>query len=309
MTQAPTITRPAHAKLNLALWVGPPEPPKGYHPIESWFVPIDLHDTVRVTRLPEGEPSRYVVAWADDAPRPSPIDWPIDKDLATRAHRLLEERAGRPLPVEIVVHKRIPVGGGLGGGSADAAAVLIAVNDLFALGQSVDDLRQASTALGSDIAYFITPPRQSHPSGAIVSGFGDRFEPSAAIGGDALLVLPPFGCPTGPVYQAFDRLPETTGRLGEARQVAVDSLAAGRILSERLFNGLLPAACKVEPRLADLMDRLAPALHAAGADLHMTGSGSTLFILPRPAGDLLRAKAAVRQTAPEVACLPTRILP
>ena len=68
----------------------PPQPPRGYHPIHSWFVPIELHDTVTITPLATDQPSRHVVEWADDAPRPSPIDWPLEKDLAVRAHRLLE---------------------------------------------------------------------------------------------------------------------------------------------------------------------------------------------------------------------------
>src|SRR6185295_18407432 len=123
--------------VNLALSVGPPlpagDPRAGMHPIASWMHAIDLCDEVWITRLVTGA-SRLDIAWADDAPRPSPIDWPSEKDLAFRAHRLLEGDTGRALPAAIRIAKRIPVGGGLGGGSSDAAATLLALNDLFALG-------------------------------------------------------------------------------------------------------------------------------------------------------------------------------
>ena len=163
----------AYAKLNLALSVGPPVPPRGYHPIASWFVCIGLSDTLRLTRLQPGSPSRHTIRWAPGAPRPTPIDWPVERDLAVRAHRLLEHHTGRPLPVDMTVDKRIPVGAGLGGGSSDAAAALRALNTLFSLGLPADQLRALASHLGSDIPFFIDedpdppppppPPNAPHP--------------------------------------------------------------------------------------------------------------------------------------------------
>src|SRR5438105_752090 len=98
------ISLRAHAKLNLALSVGPPladGPRAGFHPIASWFAPIDLHDTIEMEALAPGRTSRCSISWADGAPRPSPVDWPLNKDLVVRAHALLKAHAHRALPVSI----------------------------------------------------------------------------------------------------------------------------------------------------------------------------------------------------------------
>lgn len=168
-----SVTRKAFAKLNLCLSIGFPQQAgttieldgkskdvSGYHRIASWMACVDLCDDVTVTRKREGEKSVVRVEWAEDAPRPSPIDWAIEKDLAFRAHAALEARVGRTLPVEIVVSKRIPVGGGLGGGSSDAAAVLSALDELFGLGLSTRALREVGMGLGSDVGFFVDGPEE-----------------------------------------------------------------------------------------------------------------------------------------------------
>src|SRR5215831_1553762 len=127
----------AYAKVNLCLSVGAPvtEGPKaGFHPIASWMQAIDLYDEVTIRRLPAGaKESEYTVRWADDAPCQTPIDWPLEKDLGVRAHRALEAPTGPGFAVSIDIAKRIPVGGGLGGGSSDAAAVLLGMPAIVAM--------------------------------------------------------------------------------------------------------------------------------------------------------------------------------
>ena len=159
-----SITRPAHAKINLCLSVGRPQPQgtihegkdvSGYHTIASWMACIDLHDTVTITRQAEDGLSTYETTWANDAPRLTPIDWSLSQDLACRAHGALQKKVGRLLPADVVVTKRIPVGGGFGGGSSDAATTLLILNDLFELGLNREDLREIAFGLGSDVAYFI----------------------------------------------------------------------------------------------------------------------------------------------------------
>src|SRR5262245_57657896 len=98
---------------------------------------ISLWHDVRIERL-EGRASRFEVGFADGGSAP----WPLERDLAFRAHAAMERTAGRPLPVAVRVSKRIPAEAGLGGGSSDAAATLLALNELFALGMSAERLAE-----------------------------------------------------------------------------------------------------------------------------------------------------------------------
>lgn len=318
----------AHAKINLTLAVGPPMPPRGYHPICSWFACIDLADEVVLHRLAAGAASRFVVEWAEDAPRASPIDWPLEKDLAVRAHALLEQRVGRALPVEMRIRKRVPVGGGLGGGSSDAAAAMLGLNRVFGLGLTRDELVEIGMRLGSDIGFFVRAlpepeGTEAHASSAQVSGFGEVIElvEGAAAGAvrcprevahNLLLILPPFGCPTGAVYQTFDR--DVRGDWGPSRVRAVLNRAAheGEVLAADLFNDLAIPACRAEPRLEALRERLNAAMPEER--IHITGSGSTMFIwLGLRSGPDWKAPGIaladrIREVAPEVAVVLARTL-
>jgi len=282
------ITRQAHAKINLVLSVGHAQPPKGYHPIVSWMAPVTLADELIVERLADGSGSRHTIEWAEDAPRPSEIDWPLEKDLAVRAHRLLEGHVGRALPAAVTLRKRIPVGGGLGGGSSDAAATLVALNDLFELHLATPVLAALAGVLGSDVAFFIDEAGGGHGGGgpprpAIVSGFGEKIERVERVPGEAVLIFPPFGCATAAVYKAFDDpMANRPGlREAQARQVVAAAVAAHRVNPAALFNDLAGPAQAVEPRLTEV--RVA-AREVLRAPVHITGSGSTLFTVLDGAG-------------------------
>lgn len=297
MTTSLTIS--ACAKINLCLGVGPPEPPgalkPGFHPIASWFVGIDLCDEIELRRAGAGAGSCRI-EWASDAPKPSPIDWAIEKDLGVRAHRLLERTVERELPVEMVVRKRIPVGGGLGGGSSDAAGVLVGITRLFDLPIDAAGLRRLSGELGSDIAFFIDalPAAQRGssrialaPRPALVTGFGEvleRVDPVApSPGTSVLLFVPSFGCPTGAVYRAFDALPHTPLDSARVRSLiaAVQSPDGGAIASDELFNDLAAPACDVQPELLGVLASLREAM-GPKIPVHVTGSGSTMFAIAGP---------------------------
>ncbi|MCA9312135.1 MAG: hypothetical protein KDA21_13060 [Phycisphaerales bacterium] len=181
-----------------------------------------------------------------------------------RAHLLLEEVVGEKLPVQLKLEKRIPVGGGLGGGSADAAAMLLAVRDLFMLDLTNEDLAGLAMRLGSDVAYCLGT------GAAVVEGLGDQIERMPPAGGDLVLVLPGFGCPTGQVYRAYDDAPVAL-RAEAVREMA----GTGVVESGRLFNDLCPAAERVVPALAEIREEVGA---VAEAPVHMTGSGSTLFV-------------------------------
>lgn len=304
----PTVSRRAYAKVNLMLSVGPAfgaqATSPGFHPIASWMAPITLWDDVEVTPLPGGA-SEHVVEWAADAPRPTPIDWAIEKDLAALAHRAMERLAGRDLPARVVVRKRIPVGGGLGGGSSDAAACMLAVSEAF--GVAIDDAaRGAAAALGSDVAFFLDEARggDQPPRAAVVTGLGEAIERVPTVGGDLVVVIPPVGCATGAVYKAFDAIlveREAERRAaweGEALAREARGVHRGRpptahavrpeLVRERmrrmkgeldgalLFNDLAHAAFRVEPRLREWALALS---RATRREVHVTGSGSCLFIV------------------------------
>lgn len=330
----------AQAKLNLALAVGAPLPPSagdkaGFHPIESWFACIDLHDDLEVERLPAG-PSRFRVEWAADAPRPTPIDWPIEKDLVVKAHAAMERalRASEgSLPVAAVLRKRIPAGGGLGGGSSDAAAMLRAVDTLFDLRMPTAALASIGARLGSDVAFFIdvsapddgTAPPPARP--AIVSGLGERIERLPRVQGHVVLLLPPFGCPTGAVYRAFDSGgvgecggggvggpgeaggpgPLEPGRAARVAAAAARGAGAGSAAFQALpfFNDLTDAACRVQPDLARL---IADAQRLSGCPVFMTGSGSTLFV-PEGSAEAARVAAGrIAEALPNLVALPTALV-
>jgi len=271
---AATVIRRAYAKLNLALAVGPPEGAgserPGWHRIASWSCAVALADEVRVRRLPEGAASTWSFACAPDAPRRIAFDWPVRSDLTFRAHALLERGAGRALPSAITVTKRIPTGGGLGGGSSDAAAVMLALDDLFGLGLGGERLRALSARIGSDVAFFIDEADPPRP--ALVTGFADRVERVAAARAGVVLMVPAFGCATPAVYKAFDAL-----RPGPVREREVGEMArAGRAAGAALFNDLAEAAFALHPALRSLRERAARAI---GRPVNLTGSGSTLFAL------------------------------
>jgi hypothetical protein len=111
----------APAKLNLALSVGAPRP-DGLHPLSSWMVTLGWGDSIYLRRRDPGSSSLFANVWAADAPHTPDLDWPLRSDLAWKAHAAIERAVGRQLPVRVRVEKRIPVGGGLGGGGQGDSA-------------------------------------------------------------------------------------------------------------------------------------------------------------------------------------------
>ena len=258
---------PCPAKINLALAVGQPLPPDhpraGMHPIASWFAPIALADTLSVTRLAQSASSHYTITRADR----QPVDWPIDHDLAVRAHRALEQFLSRTLPIHLDLTKHIPPGTGLGGGSSNAASTLLALNQLFELNIPHITLARIASNLGSDIAFFIDdqPPRP-----ALVTGLGEQIERLPPLQLPILLILPPFACHTPAVYRTFDTLAYQPAHLDHACTIARTAD------TQQLFNDLWPAAQLVAPQLTHIHAR---ATHALSAPVHLSGSGSALFAI------------------------------
>lgn len=284
------------AKINLALSVGSPNE-YGMHPIASWMVAINFADSLSLAKI-EDDRSTFDIAFDVDDETQQPIaavDWPVEKDLCFRAHALLEEHLGRPLPVSLRLRKRIPVGAGLGGGSSDAAQTLVGLDRLFDLHVHPMDLIEISRQLGSDVAFGLGVARGVNS--AIVAGLGDEMTPAprhARKGTiDFVLIFPPFGCPTGAVYAAFDELHGFA-----PSEQAVKPVEAGRVRSLASavtvpqagpFNDLAEPACIVRPQLREAKATVEAALMLP---IHITGSGSTLFLI---APSALTAKALARK--------------
>lgn len=285
-----TLTCPA--KINLALSVAPPDG-NGMHPIVSWMVALAFGDTLTLERIAAhkqsdqldqldqlDQPSTFNLSYASDAPVPGVIDWPLEKDLAYRAHQLLQQHAKRSLPTLVTLNKRIPTGAGLGGGSSDAAAMLAGVNQLFKLDIDAKKLCELSQSLGSDVTY-LTAAVLGQTS-ALVTGLGEGITPCPMNNPlHVVLIFPGVACPTGPVYKAFDKaLAQHQATCSFADEItkikSLMRLTSAAELCEQLFNDLASPACDVQPILRDLQQQ---AIRQVGRPIHITGSGATLFTL------------------------------
>lgn len=288
-----SVSHQAPAKLNLTLAVGSPGA-HGLHPICSWMVTVDLCDDLNLVKLSPGSLSRYAITWHRDAKRRSDINWSITKDLAVRAHLAVQEKVNRDLPIQLRLEKRIPVGGGLGGGSSDAAALLRAINELYELELSASDLIELARPLGSDVPFLV------HGGSAIVQGLGEEVERHPSMPDlHAVLAFPDFACSTAQVYSLFDEL-NSEGRHAFRCKAIIELAGDGSMTPpyDSLFNDLAPSALKASPQLELVIDRLSD---FAERPAHVSGSGSSLFVI---CDDSLHAEA-LANAAQEKLLLPT----
>ncbi|MEM7683077.1 MAG: hypothetical protein AAF288_14075 [Planctomycetota bacterium] len=306
--------RPAPAKINLALAVDPPDP-SGLHPIATWAVAVDLVDDVSAgasSNPAAHEPPEPTLSLsrslASDAPLAFDLDWPAEHDLAHRARVALQDHLGRPLPGRLHIHKRIPPGGGLGGGSSDAAATVALLNQTHRLGLSDAELDHIAEPLGADVPLCASLARTG--GARLASGYGEQLAPAPLPPWSRLiLLLCAHATPTGPVYQAFDAQTPATRTPGESAESRIQTIIEQTLATGRLTraNDLEPAARKVQPAV----DRALTALRHAGHDAHMTGSGSSLF-LPRPDDDApasTRLRDLASLAGPGWVAVQTTILP
>lgn len=263
----------AYAKLTLSLRVLGVRP-DGYHDLEALTVSVsEPHDTLVVSRSSGGPGVRLSVTGADG-------DVPSDgSNLAVRAARLVCPQGG----VEIRLHKRIPTGGGLGGASADAAAVMVGLRALGATGADDGALRALGASIGSDVPFCLTG------GAAWMRGRGEVIEPVEVAPLTVLVATPPFGISTPAVYRAWDDL----GGPRSERTVAAPSALAPLI--GELANDLEPAAERVEHRWQDFRSQLEaittrPAL--------LAGSGSSCVVLYEDRREAEQALEAVDGVLP-----------
>jgi 4-diphosphocytidyl-2-C-methyl-D-erythritol kinase len=239
-----TLVVPAPAKVNLFLHVTGRRG-DGYHLLESLFALVDLADTVTLARRDDG-----AIVRARDMPGVAERD-----DLAVRAAAALREATGTRHGATIAVDKRIPLGGGLGGGSSDAASVLLALNRLWSLRLSRDELAAIGVRLGADVPFFV------RGENAIVRGIGEEITPVSLPRQWLALALPAVQVPTAAIFAA----PELT-RSTPSAKMNVFSVSYGR-------NDLEPVAAARHPEVAAAL----AALGRAAGNARMTGSGCAVF--------------------------------
>ena len=246
---------PAPAKLNLCLHVTGRRA-DGYHELQTIFQPIDLQDELAFEVTAAG-----VIERRDDArAKPGALAAiPSAEDLCVRAARALAElaaeRLARTVPGAIIrIRKRIPMGGGLGGGSSDAATTLLALNALWGLGFDRATLAAVGVKLGADVPVFV------HGLAAVGEGVGERLTPVSLPDRWFLVIHPGVSVPTATVFQA----PELT------RNSPVLTIPA--LLASGGRNDCEPVVRERYPEVAEAIDWL-----ARFAPARLTGTGSCIF--------------------------------
>jgi 4-diphosphocytidyl-2-C-methyl-D-erythritol kinase len=237
---------PAPAKLNLFLRIVGRRP-DGYHRLQTVFQLLDWGDTVRLRLRDDGQVRRpggpiYGVAEADD--------------LVVRAAKLLQSESKTPLGVDIVVEKGIPLGGGFGGGSSDAATVLVALNRLWNAGLDEDALAALGLRLGADVPVFV------RGRSAWAEGVGEALTPLALPPAAYLLVDSGVSVPTAELFQA----PDLTR---DAPTATIRDFVSGSVLGNA-FEPVLRRRSEAVEALLQRLSQLGPAA--------LTGTGGGCFV-------------------------------
>lgn len=282
------------AKVNLVLCVGPRRE-DGYHEVASVMQAVSLFDEVSLSEEAPSQPSwtdpasgstltLRAVAGAPDAVVDAVLAGP--RNLVWRAALTLAERTGRwrggklARPLHMEVAKAIPVGSGLGGGSADAAATLVALNALWGLGLPAEALLDMGAVLGSDVPFFI------YGGTALAAGRGERILPLPPATGWLVLANPGTPVPTPSVYHALDedRATEVTDHPGSWSLAARDATEwlTLRALDPQRPVGELPFVGRNDleapaRRLHSFLEDTAAAMRGIGLSPHLSGSGGTFW--------------------------------
>jgi 4-diphosphocytidyl-2-C-methyl-D-erythritol kinase len=255
---------PAPAKLNLFLHITGRRP-DGYHDLQTLFQLIDFNDDIGITVREDGEIERLA----------GPAGVPPESDLVVRAARALKLATGTPLGASIRVTKRIPMGGGLGGGSSDAATTLLALNHLWATGVEPEKLADIGLALGSDVPVFV------YGSSAWAEGRGETLTPVELPERWFVVVHPGVHVATAHVFQA----PELTRN-------------SPKITMRALFDGGGRNDCESVvrarfPEVAEALDWLAQFAPERLMGPTLTGTGACVFAGFASAIDAERVAARV----------------
>ncbi|MGO1591491.1 MAG: 4-(cytidine 5'-diphospho)-2-C-methyl-D-erythritol kinase [Ancrocorticia sp.] len=276
----------APGKVNLALRVGPPRT-DGFHPLDTIFEAVDVYESVSATYAPS-----EITVSVRGATQELPTD---EQNLAVKAALVLRERFGGTAGAHLDLEKRIPVAGGMAGGSADAAATLVACNELWECEASQSDLLEIAGQLGSDVPFALL--------GGLAHGVG-RGERLVPINADAhhfwVMITSPEGLSTPAVFAEFDqimgytRIPDTLvpDTLDLQRALAAGDSAAA---ISHMINDLEAPAFSLRPDLRDLMK----SVEGRSAGHILSGSGPTIALLCDSLGAADSLANALRTENPE----------
>lgn len=283
-----SVTVRAPGKINVFFRVGALQP-DGYHDVASLYQAVSLFEEVTAT-----EADDFTVRFV------GPVDvsgLPTDDtNLVIRAAKLLAERTGYAGGVELTVLKRVPIAGGMGGGSADAAGVLVACDELWGTGLGRSELLAIAAELGADVPFAV------EGGTAVGTGRGDELSPALAKGEFHWVLVPSeSGLSTPSVYRALDdHREEYLADLGpQPETVKVDTavLQAVRVgdagsLAESMHNDLQAASLKLDPRLIRLLELGESRGALAGI---VSGSGPTLAFLVAGGQEAAELQAALKR--------------
>ena len=262
----------APGKINVFLGVGGRHD-DGYHALATVFQAVSLYEDV-IAR--PADDFSVTVSGVEDI-ESVPLD---DRNLAMRAAKLLAVAVDHPGGVALEIRKSVPVAGGMGGGSADAAAALVACDALWGTGLSQARLHDLAARLGADVPFAL------HGGTAVGTGRGDQLNPALARGRfDWILVPSEQGLSTPVVYERLDLLREDEGALADDPQLSLDvpipvlqALRSGdpAQLADTLFNDLQAAALYERP---DLAETISLGVAAGALQGIVSGSGPTIALL------------------------------
>ena len=261
-----TKSWPAPAKLNLFLRVLGRRP-DGYHELQTLFQILDWGDELTISINNSGKITRGFQADLMD------VDIPESEDICIRAAHLLQTLCRVSKGAHIELTKNIPVGAGLGGGSSDAATVLVALNELWSCGLSQQQLADAGLELGADVPVFVA----GHSAWA--QGRGERLQAVELGAKYYVLVFPPFGISTAKVFQY-------AGLKRDSRPL---EMAEARLQPGR--NDCTATALEMYPEMENIMQDL-----RSWGQPYMSGTGSTIFLA-------FDSKKSAINTAHELKCL------
>lgn len=288
MTESVHVRAPG--KLNLVLRAGAPAA-DGYHPLATVFQAVSLYEDVRATRTAAGEGRITLHVTGRDADA-VPTD---ATNLAVRAALLLQEETGTTAGAHLEIVKRVPVGGGMGGGSADAAAALLACDQLWGLGLDRATLAELGRRLGADVPFALTGLT------AVGTGRGDVVTSAMSSGTyHWVLATQASGLSTPTVFATFDELtPQPAPPVLDDGVLAALRAGDPHELARHLGNDLEDAALELRPELADV---LAAAERAGALAAVVSGSGPTVaaLCLDAPHAESVAAVVHAAQVADDV---------